>query len=515
MKYFVIVVVIYLGFLHPQLAHSFFIDHNPQGTFGGLMCNWVDFDQDGDLDFIGTRLGAVPSLDSVGVAWNNLPGEWTYETLWGPPVGNVRVEGAQAYDFDQDGDYDILVLLRELSDYALILLEQTAPLEFTYHFISDVEEYQITPGLQGTGEFHIADIDNDGTLDFICYDEVWFDMVSDGRIVTSILVDDWGNGEITYPADIDGDTDLDFFTINYNSKIMLFKYDENHEFTSERLDDEESINPYKSIISGDYDTDGDIDALVFREETIDPPFLPDEPLLFRNDSGLFVLEEPFAMDQWHPLGILDGNNDGVNDLLVRNHTDGGYSSLLVNDAFGGVVEYFVDESYNSKPLLSKDIDHDGDLDILRFQSSWFENLLYDEGPIEMDVRWDPDVSPTDDQLIEFDFILANYNQIRTGWIWIDAVTPTSTLRLHTYHPTMHPGQFMVLRNVQQQVPQDLPAGDYEYRISVGIPPNNVMDSDTLFFHSYGATANPVLVSPEGHGGIQLWPTMKLRGIAKR
>jgi hypothetical protein len=492
---------------HPTIAY--FLDHRTPGTFEG-MGNWIDFDHDGDLDFVGERVSNTPPYHFVSITWNNLPGEWTYDFVWEQPGGDVRLEGAQAYDFDGDGDFDILVLLREVADYAFIWLEQTTPLSFTYHFISEVDEDFVTAGLRGSGEFHIADIDNDGTMDFVCIDEVWFNMISPDRVITPILIETWGNGEITIPTDLDSDGDLDFFTINFGSKLYLFQYDDNYQFLHTRLDSEESVNPYSALISGDYDADGDTDAVVYREDPIGPPLLPDKPLVFLNEFGSFTIEEPFGNEQWRPMGILDGNDNGINDLLVRwNSGDESYSWLRIDDGVGSYNQYFVAEGSYSKPI-SADLDHDGDLDLLRGGLLWYENLLYNDGPIEMDVRWDPDISPINHQMIEFDFILANYDQTRTGTIWVDAVTPAGTFRLHQYQPTMHPGQFMVLRNLQQQVPLDLPAGDYEYRVSVGIPPGNILDSDTLFFYSAGVRSGIPARTNLGTAWRNSWPGLLRR-----
>jgi hypothetical protein len=491
---------------HP--TNAYFADHRPpSGTFEG-MGNWIDFDHDGDLDYVGERVSNTPPYHFVSITWNNLPGEWTYDFVWEQPGGDVRLEGAEAYDFDGDGDFDILVLLREVADYAFIWLEQTTPLSFTYHFISEVDEDFVTQGLHGSGEFHIADIDSDGTMDFVCVEEVWFDMISPNRIITPILIENRGNGEITLPTDLNDDGDLDFFTINFGSKIYLFQYDDNYQFIHTRLDDEESVNPYSALISGDYDTDGDIDAMVYREDPIGPPFLPNKPLVFLNEFGSFAIEEPFGLEQWSPMGIVDGNDDGINDLLVRtNSGDESFVWLRIDDGMGGNNQYFVAEGSYSKPI-SADLDHDGDLDLLRGGILWYENLLYNDSPIEMDVRWDPNISPINDQLIEFDFILANYDQTRTGAIWVDAVTPAGTFRLHYYQPTMHPGQFMVLRSLQQQVPLDLPAGDYEYIVSVGMSPGNILDSDTLFFYSAGVgstnSSPPILHNVPKTG----WPALQ-------
>ncbi|GBE30087.1 MAG TPA: T9SS type A sorting domain-containing protein [Bacteroidetes bacterium] len=401
-----------------------------------------------------------------------------------------NIISASAYDFDNDGDYDILVLVAETSDYSFVLLEQTSPMNFTYHLISPVDADLVTSGLWGTGDYHIADIDQDGTLDFISKDEVWFDMISPDRIITPIHFNPWWHGEITPPTDLDNDGDLDFFTINHRYTIILVQYDENYQFTFTRLDDENSVNPYGSLISGDYDTDGDIDAMVYRGEAEDPPYLPEKPLVFVNNGGSFTMEEPFEDEDWNPLAIMDGNDDGINDLLVLNASwYESYGWLRVSDGIGGFQEYFMAEM-RFLDYASADLDNDGDLDVISVKSRrWYENLLYDEGPFEMDVRWDRDYSPPNDLMIEFDLVLANYDQTRSGAIWADAVTPFGTYRLNTVYPTMHPGEFLVLQDVRQEVPENLPAGDYEYIVSVGVPPAYALESDTLFFHVNNSFTN--------------------------
>ncbi len=73
--------------------------------------NWIDFDNDGDLDLYVTNFGGTPGIN-VGMAndlYRNDDGEYTKITS-GAPVANRNVSFGQIWgDFDNDGDLDLYV----------------------------------------------------------------------------------------------------------------------------------------------------------------------------------------------------------------------------------------------------------------------------------------------------------------------------------------------------------------------------------------------------------------------
>ncbi len=143
----------------------------PDLSFGSVGLEPVDLDQDGDLDLLlvnGDCFDNNYANRSHGVSWlENIGGtNFVHHRLLDMP-GAYR---ALAGDMDGDGDIDIVVCanlpagvkpdsLRNSSPASIILLEQTARLEFSPHVLE-----------RGTPRYpalEIGDFNKDGKLDFV------------------------------------------------------------------------------------------------------------------------------------------------------------------------------------------------------------------------------------------------------------------------------------------------------------------------------------------------------------
>lgn len=144
--------------------------NGPDLTYGSSGIERVDLDQDGDQDILYTN---GDSLDnnfanlSHGVGWLENMGQLRFEhhRLLDLP-GAFR---ALASDMDNDGDLDIVVTaylpaqikpiaLRQSRPVAILLLEQTQPLQFERHVLE-----------RGTARYpalEVADFNHDGKMDF-------------------------------------------------------------------------------------------------------------------------------------------------------------------------------------------------------------------------------------------------------------------------------------------------------------------------------------------------------------
>jgi uncharacterized protein (DUF2141 family) len=234
---------------------------------------------------------------------------------------------------DGDGDLDILMTG-----------EDAAGLPRTIIAVND-----------GTGRFSLTD----GGLDAIAYgDAALADLNGDGRLdvllsgvsnagFTSRLYLAGDDGYVVAPTslpslafssvesgDVDGDGDLDFAisgaelsTDIFTGKTVLYT-NEGTAFVGDEA-------AFQGILAGDvtfgdYDNDGDLDALVFGAETV---LGRRTARIYRNDAGAFVMTSLlvgafFADADW---GDVDG--DGDLDLIATGLTSSGLSisNVYVNE----------------------------------------------------------------------------------------------------------------------------------------------------------------------------------------
>lgn len=154
--------------------HNRFDVHNaftaPGPLYGSSGIELVDFDQDGDQDILYTN----------GDTFDNNYANLSHSVGWLENLGDLRFDHhhlinlpgafrALASDMDNDGDLDVVVTvllpaqikplsLRHSEPVAIMLLEQTQPLQFTPHVLE-----------RGTARYpalEVADFNHDGKMDF-------------------------------------------------------------------------------------------------------------------------------------------------------------------------------------------------------------------------------------------------------------------------------------------------------------------------------------------------------------
>lgn len=279
----------------------------------------IDLDKDGLLDVI-----LCDALNSK-VSWiRQFPkGVYTEYTC----VGNILAPShVKAYDFDNDGDLDLLVsamgMIFPSNDKigSIIILENDGHQNFTKHIIVD-KIARVTDVVAG-------DLDGDGDNDLAAvqfgYDDGetrWIENLGGWNFKSHILQSLSGgiNCEL---LDIDNDGDLDMITLISQEweEIYLFLNNGKGKFDSKLIwgSTNEDFGS-SSITLTDLDKDGDIDILYTNGDAFD--YIPPRPR------------------PWHGVNWLENKGDYKFEF-----------HRIAN--FGG--------AYKAQSL---DVDHDGDLDV--------------------------------------------------------------------------------------------------------------------------------------------------------
>ncbi len=282
------------------------------GLSGSTSCSadWIDLDNDNDLDIIVTGRLNGDELNKRTVLYRNDDGQFTLLEETGiPDVSSSCVKWA---DMDRDGTYDLVLSGRSnTGDYNKIYLNSGGSFTPSPFFLMPT---------QG-GENSLVDIDNDG--------------------------------------------DVDIFTCGSNHDPSVF-YINNGDMTFVTVDTEIPELGNVSVDWGDMDNDGDLDVAIMGKIENDPVLR-----IYRNEGmptnggTWFSTAGNFTGTESGDLSWADYDNDGDLDLAVTgNHA--GYEPgtiILLNDQGS-----FTEAGNNLVPLGRSaldwgDFDNDGDLDL--------------------------------------------------------------------------------------------------------------------------------------------------------
>jgi hypothetical protein len=226
-------------------------------------CPWADIDLDGDLDVFIARNGADRLLRNDGASFTDI----TTPIL----ADSANGRGAAWGDYDQDGDADLYVV------------NASAPNRL-YRNDGGALVNVTTPPLNDAGDGRGAawgDADNDGDLDLYVANFLgankYFRNDGGGAFVdaTQGPLGDAGNSQSVIWEDFDLDADLDLYIVNDGSANHLLRNDEGGVFTDITSGPEGEVGPGIGGGAADYDEDGDVDLFFANSGT--------EDKLLRND----------------------------------------------------------------------------------------------------------------------------------------------------------------------------------------------------------------------------------------
>jgi hypothetical protein len=274
----------------------------------------ADFDGDGDLDLI----AALMYDNTLSIRLNNGAGVFgggqDFTTF---PAGYIATG-----DVDGDGDVDVI---NTRSDVVTLFLNNGSG-TFTYGPVTSVAPSG------DLHDVHLADLDNDGDLDFVAYG-----LNSSGTVLLVRLND--GNGAFsgTYAltvasncqslalGDMNGDGNPDVVIGNldtaYRSGLTVLLNDGAAHFTARPRVGRATFSQTNGLVLGDVDADGDLDALFCGQGTNQQ-----EAYVYLNDGQSNLVSVTSVSVDPQPSGLALGDIDGDGDLDFA--AVSGYSSTV-------------------------------------------------------------------------------------------------------------------------------------------------------------------------------------------
>ncbi len=241
----------------------------------------------------------------------------------------------------------------------------------------------ISNNINGPEVVKSADFNNDG------YNDLIYTTITDHKIIVNLFnpsKSDFDTAQIIttsfnyavslYPADLDGDGNIDFLTVSqqYN-KVAWFKNDGTGNFTLQTLINDDAQGA-SGVIAVDIDNDGDKDVVSCAKS--------DHKILwYENDgNGNFSSPNEITTDAEIPvtLAYADLNNDGFQDIISGYaQTDKIVYFLNNQDGTFTTAMQVTDQTDYISSIKTGDIDNDGFIDIVSVSRNdnklaWFRNL---------------------------------------------------------------------------------------------------------------------------------------------
>ncbi|WP_299172386.1 CRTAC1 family protein [uncultured Allomuricauda sp.] len=280
--------------------------------------NWVDYDNDGDLD-----LYVVSRGEEGNFLFENLDNS-SFKRITDSPLTAEGISASMACwaDIEGDGDLDVVVVASGSgSNLAFKNLGNGKFEKLDGHILSSGNGRGRACACgdsnnDGLPEFYIANA-RTGNEYYANLGDWNFESVNEGH-----MVEDIGYSYGVSWADYDGDGDLDLFLANFDKRNFLYQNDGQGVFTTltKSILTTETGGASKGHSWGDYDNDGDLD--------------------------LFIANGTYRPKMNNFLYLNQGKGDFVKD----------YSEIIVKHAD------------TSAGMAHADFDRDGDLDI--FVANW-------------------------------------------------------------------------------------------------------------------------------------------------
>lgn len=278
---------------------------------------WGDYDNDGDIDLLLTGFIGADIASPATTVYNNVNG--ALSALPNISIPGVHKGGCNWIDWDNDGDLDIFI-----AGWTFLNGSDITAISRFYRNTSGVFEvfqYNIQPTFAGD----VVWDDSDGDLDFDAlvtgladYTGLWLNNVESPFSSSGSFDALSGSAAVWGDFDSDGDQDLIVSGVKFNTSTGIITLYKNNAGTLTSDGASGLVGHYESSISsGDYDNDGDLDVVLTGFTS---PMSSQNTNLFTNDgTGNFTLATSTGLTtpvrsgeaKW---GDYDG--DGDLDLIV-------------------------------------------------------------------------------------------------------------------------------------------------------------------------------------------------------
>jgi hypothetical protein len=323
-------------------------------------------------------------------------------------VPGVSSQARAVGDIDGDGRGDLVVVEGEFDPNVFAWFEYP---NWTRHDMND----ESLAGFDYVADCKLADLDNDGDLDFIFPDSqnggdkakqvLWFENpLPDGdvrgewpRHVVKNL------GPVTFLKEIavgyfDDDEKLDIVARAEDRGYIFFQNDPD-DWTVTEI----AFRPHEGLEVGDLDRDGDTDFILNGAWWRNPGNARAEPWTeFTFDDKWYTQDTGSWMDNNCQVRLGDIDDDGCVDIVVSSSEQKGYPvswyRAPVDPAGGKWIEHQVGQLDYCHSLQVADMDNDGDLDIMAGEMVKGEDpdrvvVYFQEGHPRLPGSW-KDTTPT-------------------------------------------------------------------------------------------------------------------------
>ncbi|MEM6780116.1 MAG: FG-GAP-like repeat-containing protein, partial [Planctomycetota bacterium] len=352
-----------------QSASVFTTETNVTASVNGFTsAESIDFDGDGDVDFLSTSVNGDP------LVWHENLGDgsqFTEHAIVTSLQRSTPFHSVQIADVDSDGDLDVLAAMPDLGTIAWY--ENLGNQSFVENFI--------VTGMAGTTIVRVADIDSDGDWDVLSVppgeDRIaWFAGDGSGTFTEQASISTVHDVERDLrTVDMDRDGDLDLVVAAHNSSgVWWHRNDGDGSFTE--LEVAAGVFKVKSVHPVDIDGDGDMDVLSASQD--------DWIRLHVNDGNeVFTSQLITFSDGTYGVSTADIDGDGDFDILSASTFDDRIA-WHPNEGNNVFSEQVISTSTDgAQQVFAADVDGDGDLDIAARAAnahlSWFENVSPDYG----------------------------------------------------------------------------------------------------------------------------------------
>ena len=341
-----------------------------------------DVDGDGDLDLVTANLGVNKLYPNTGL--NEAP----FANSVGIPIAddNDETRSIALGDIDGDGDLDVVAGNSLVNDGTpnRLYMNNGSPNPFT----SD-DAINISDDSDQTHSVALGDIDGDGDLDVVTgsdgVNRLYLNNGTPNPFTGEDAINISNDAHRTFSiklGDVDGDGDLDVIVGNWNQPNRLYLNNLNSDGPSAQFvghNISNDANATHSLALGDVNGDGDLDVIV-GNRGVNRLYLndgSDNP--FETVKGSDITDDN---DTTRSIALGDVDGDGDLDLVVGNfaNTNRLYLNTGEEQPFANTPAIDIsDDADATRSIALRDMDGDGDLDVIAGNGSQHNRLYLNRG----------------------------------------------------------------------------------------------------------------------------------------